>query len=212
MARETIFLDIDTQWDFAMPEGADPVPGAYALVPNWERLTRTARQNDIQVIATTQINEALDPRFQPNGGEMAPFCVRGTPGEKKVPATKPRPGTVLELRPWSTAELERVVRDFREIVVETTGPDLLSHPGMEALLKGTKQAYLFGLFADQAVLKAARELRRMGLAVVLVTNATCTRSQEPEALEKAFVDMAALGVERRTTMEVMTRYAPARRH
>ena len=98
------------------------------------------------------------------------------------------------------------------IVVETTGPDLLTHPSMEALLKGTKQVYLFGLFADEAVLKAARELRRMGLAVVLVTNATCTRSQEPNALEAAIADIVALGAERKTTMEVMTRYAAVKRH
>ena len=25
-----------TQWDFVMAEGAAPVPGAFALVPNWE--------------------------------------------------------------------------------------------------------------------------------------------------------------------------------
>lgn len=208
MARETIFLDIDTQWDFVMAEGAAPVPGAFALVPNWERLTRTARASDIQVIATAQSLPAGDSRF----GEATPWCVAGTPGSVQVPATRPKAGVVLANRAATAAELEKLTRESREIVVETTGPDLLTHPSMEALLKGTKQVYLFGLFADEAVLKAARELRRMGLAVVLVTNATCTRSQEPNALEAAIADIVALGAERKTTMEVMTRYAAVKRH
>lgn len=208
MARETIFLDIDTQWDFVMAEGAAPVAGAFALVPNWERLTRTARTNDIQVIATAQSLPPGDPRF----GEATPWCVAGTPGQLKVPATRPKPGVVLPNRPAAAGEVEKLVREAREIVVETTGPDLLTHPAMEALLAGTKQAYLFGLFADEAVLKAARELRRLGLAVTVATDALCARSQEPEALARAIADMVALGAEARTTMQIMTRYAAVKRH
>ena len=72
-----------------------------------------------------------------------------------------------------------------------------SEHAANSALAGTKQAYLFGLFADEAVLKAARELRRLGLAVTVATDALCARSQEPEALARAIADMVADGTFRK---------------
>lgn len=212
MSRETVFLDIDTQWDFIAPEGAASTPEAYALVPNLERLTRTARQNKIMVIATAQALEATDPRFAESGEGKPPWCVKGTPGQLKASATKPKPGFFMENRPWTPAEVEAATQSEREIVIETTGPDLMTHSAVEPLLKGVRQAYLFGLFTDEAVYKAARELRRLGIATVLVENAVCPRSPDPQVLERILGEMAALGVERLTTMQVMTRYALVKRH
>lgn len=211
MPRDTIFLDLDTQMDFVVPEGAASNAAAYALVPNFERLTRTARTNQVAVVATAQALAAGDPRFASLPEGTRPWCVKGTPGQLKVHATRPKPGVVLENRAWAPAELEAATNGQREIVLETTGPDLLTHPATEALLKGVRQVYLFGLFTEEAVYKAARELRRLGIATTLVEDATAPRGSDPAALEAVFGEMAALGVERQTTMQVMTRYAAVKR-
>lgn len=212
MSRETLFLDIDTQCDFVLPEGAASTPPAYALVPNLERLTRTARTNQLTVIATVQAHTADDPVFANLPEGQRPWCVRGTPGQAKVSATKPKPGIVLENRAWTADDLEKATKSQREIVLETTGPDLLTHAAAEPLLKGARQVYLYGLFLDDAVFKAARELRRLGIATALVEDATAPRNADPEHLERIRMEMAALGVERLTTMQVMSRYALVKRH
>lgn len=212
MARDVILLDIDTQCDFVLPEGAASVPAAYALVPNFERLTRTARQSQLPVIATVQTLNPDDPRFAGLPEGKRPWCVKETPGQLKAPATRPKPGFVLENRAWSSAEIEKVIGSEREVVLETTGPDLMTHPAAETLLKGVRQVYLFGLFTEEAVYKAARELRRLGIATTLVEDAACPRAVDAEVLERVFGEMAALGVQRLTTMQVMSRYAPVKRH
>jgi nicotinamidase-related amidase len=207
---ETVVIDIDTQWDLVMPEGAWPVPGAYGLMPNLERIIRYSRMYHLPVVSTVQLLSPDDPRFTEAGGGEPAHCVRGTPGAAKVPATRPVKGVTIEMKAYSPGELQGLIQEGREIVVETSGPDLLSNPNTTQLLAGTKSAIVFGFSMDGAVSKAVQWLLNQGVAVEVVQNATAPRLEDPEARETILADLIALGARKIRDIDIMTRFTTSR--
>jgi nicotinamidase/pyrazinamidase len=207
---ETVVIDIDTQWDLVMPEGAWPVPGAYGLMPNLERIIRYSRMYHLPVVSTIQVLNPGDPRFVAAGGPEPPHCVKGTPGVAKVPATRPVKAVTIENKPYTPSELQGLIEGGREIVVETSGPDLLSNPNTARLLAGTKTAIVFGFSLDGAVSRAVQSLLNQGVAVEVVQNATAPRLEDPEARETILADLVALGARKIRDIDIMTRFTTSR--
>jgi nicotinamidase-related amidase len=210
MNHETLVLDIDTQWDLVMPEGAWPVPGVYGLTPNLERVVRYARMYNIPILATTQVRSAQDPAFTTNGGPEPPHCLSGTPGQLKIPATRPAKPVLVEKKPYTPEELDRLVQNGREVVVETSGPDPLSNPNTARLLEGTRTAIVFGVALEGAVARIVQWLLNKGVAVDLVQNAIMPRVPEPEAREALLADLVTLGARKIRDIDIMTRFTTAR--
>lgn len=210
MAYETIILDVDTQKDFILPEGAWPVPGASGLIPSFERICRYARMYNLRVIATTQVLSGNDPRFEPNGGDAPPHCLAGTPGVEKVRASRPDQPVTLENRSYPAGEVERLTSAAREIVLQVSGADPMNHPAMPALLNGVRNVIVFGVAADGAVRRAVEFLLGRGLAVEVVETAVQARSTEADATEEALEELVALGVRRIRDLDIMTRYTTSR--
>jgi nicotinamidase-related amidase len=210
VVTDTILLDIDTQRDFIMPDGARTVPGAFGLNPSLERLTRYGRMYDLRVVATRQSLAASDPRFEPNGGSLPPHVVAGTPGADKVPATTMTAGVVVPARELPAGELQALLAANREIIVETSGPDLKSNPNAAALLVGVREAYVYGVAGEEAVRAAVDFLRDRGIGVHLVENAVALWAAEPEAREAFLAEMTGKGVQLARDLDVMTRFTTAR--
>lgn len=210
MAYETILLDVDTQKDFILPDGAWPVPGAFGLIPSFERICRYARMYNLRVIATTQVLPGHDPRFEPNGGDAPSHCLAGSTGVEKVRATRPERPVTLENRSYPAGEVERLTAAAREIVLQTAGPDPTVHSGMEALLSGVRNVIVFGVAADGAVRRAVEFLLARGLVVEVVETAVQARSTEPEATETALEGLVAMGARRIRDLDIMTRYTTSR--
>jgi nicotinamidase-related amidase len=209
---DTIILDIDTQWDLVMPDGAWPAPGAFGLCPNFERLTRYARTYDIRVVATCQALAANDPRFGTGEAAIPPHCVAGTPGARKIPATRPEKPVVIPNGPLGAAGLKSLIGDSREIVVETGGPDLMSNPGTAEILSWVRSAIVFGVGGEEAILNAVRALKAKGITVEVVQNAVALRSAEPDARERWLETVTGLGARLIRDLDVMTRHTTARHH
>jgi nicotinamidase-related amidase len=210
LAFETVVIDIDTQWDLVMPEGAWPVPGAYGLMPNLERVIRYARMYNLPVFSTVQVRSPDDPRFTAGEGAEPPHCLRGTPGAAKVAATRPVKAVTIENRAYSGPELQGLTGSGREIVVETSGPDLLSNPNTAHILAGAKSAIVFGFPMEGAVSRAVQWLLNQGVAVEVVQNATSPRSEDPEARESLLADWIALGARKIRDIDIMTRFTTSR--
>lgn len=210
MVTETILLDIDTQWDFVMPDGARPVPGAFGLNPSLERLTRYGRMYDLRVVATCQALSPADPRFEPNGGSEPPHALAGTPGAAKVPATRMGAPAVVTAKPMPAEELQKQLAGQREIILETSGPDIRSNPHAATVLAGVREAYVYGVSGEEAVRAAVEFLRDAGIAVHLVDNAVALRATEPEARETFQSEMTGRGVRLARDLDVMTRFTTAR--
>src|SRR5262245_29953188 len=85
-----VFWDVDTQVDFMVPEGKLYVPGAVEITENLARLTRHARARNLPRVASVcdhvledaEISAAPDLRTM-----FPPHCLRGSAGQRKIPAT-----------------------------------------------------------------------------------------------------------------------------
>ncbi len=83
MKVDLLYWDVDTQVDFIAEDGNLPVPGAEAIRPTLERLTRHAADNGVPVLSTSDTHVKDDPEFE----QFPPHCIGGTPGHKKIPET-----------------------------------------------------------------------------------------------------------------------------
>ncbi len=78
-----VLLDIDTQNDFILPEGALYVQDAEKIVPNLEKIFIWAKEKKVPIISSVDAHSQDDPEF----ANFPPHCVKGTDGEKKIPQT-----------------------------------------------------------------------------------------------------------------------------
>ena len=94
-APRVIFWDVDTQYDFMKADGKLYVPDAEQLVANLKKL-------HAEISATPDWKETFPPH-----------CLRGTPGQRKIPETALRDPLVIEPEPQDTAALAARVRGHR---------------------------------------------------------------------------------------------------
>ena len=145
----TIYVDVDTQFDFCDPGGALFVRGAPAALPAIRRLVEHARRAGIRVLGSVDSHDfdawefARNQRRGPGGEEglWPPHCVKGTTGWTKLDGT--------------------LVERFR--FVPNVPPDLASPAAAAHYLRGAPQALYFekevySLFANPL---AARVLERL---------------------------------------------------
>src|SRR5205823_13627906 len=94
-----IFWDVDTQYDFMHADDKLYVPGAERITGNLKRLTDYAHGHAIcliasaadHVLAHAEISDTPDWKTT-----FPPHSLRGTPGQKKIPATALRAPRVIE--------------------------------------------------------------------------------------------------------------------
>src|SRR3989442_1118100 len=103
MAR-VIFWDVDTQYDFMHADGKLYVPEAERIIANLQRLTDYAHGHGIRIVASADDHVMGHPEIsdQPDWQRTFPaHCMRGTPGQKKIPETA---HTVCRERPLRSEE------------------------------------------------------------------------------------------------------------
>ena len=77
---KTLFVDIDTQVDFIMPEGNLYVPGAEKLIPNFQRLLEIAIRRRVPILSSADSHAPDDPEFD----IFPPHCVKVAKGGKRL--------------------------------------------------------------------------------------------------------------------------------
>jgi nicotinamidase/pyrazinamidase len=98
MAR-VIFWDVDTQYDFMKADGKLYVPDAEHIIPNLKKLTDFAHGHGLRIVASADDHLPQHPEIsdQPDWKTtFPPHCLRGTPGQKKIPETALRDPLVIE--------------------------------------------------------------------------------------------------------------------
>ena len=86
----TIFWDVDTQYDFIMPDGKLYIQGAEEILPNLSLLTSFARRNNIQVLGSIDYHTLYDPEISSDPDfqtTFPPHCLRDkrSPGKALCP-------------------------------------------------------------------------------------------------------------------------------
>jgi nicotinamidase/pyrazinamidase len=189
----TVFIDVDTQLDFATPAGALYAPGAEALAQKWSALARYAAGQGIKLISTMDAHTENDQEFT----VWKPHCIAGTAGQAKLAGTLLDQRYVLSTRPGCLDP--RLVHGAPQIVVEKQTVDVFTNPNLMPLLQeiGPSRFVVYGLVTEVCVLYIARRLIQEGYEAELVTDAICPFSDE--AGENAVQELAALGAKLITT-------------
>jgi nicotinamidase/pyrazinamidase len=173
-----VFWDVDTQDDFMRPDGKLYVPGAVEIVPALQALTRHARAHAIVRVASVcdhvpgddEISDA--PDFVTT---FPPHCLRGTPGQAKIPETAFTSPVVVPNRPEDAAVLSaRLARHTGEILIEKNHFDVFTNPNAAVLVDAIapETVVVYGVAQDVCDAQAiAGFLRRGGVRVVFVEDA-----------------------------------------
>ena len=87
MKKETVFWDVDTQYDFMRPEGRLYVAGAEGIIDNVSEARRFALENGYSIIASTDWHREGNKEIsnKPDFKHTFPaHCMAGKPGSERV--------------------------------------------------------------------------------------------------------------------------------
>jgi nicotinamidase/pyrazinamidase len=180
-----VFVDVDTQRDFLEPDGALFIAGSTAIRPNLARLTRSARDRGIPILATACAHEEGDPEF----AVFPPHCLLGTPGQTRVDETAWPGGPVLEpggpipdpIPPHLTIHKQKY--------------DVFSNPDAGRLVEryglGGPTFVVYGVATDYCVRCAVEGLLDRGRRVAIVADAV--RAVDPSAEAALLTEFARRG-------------------
>ncbi|HET7790938.1 MAG TPA: cysteine hydrolase family protein [Gemmatimonadales bacterium] len=137
MAR-VIFWDVDTQYDFMHADGKLYVPDAERIIPNLKRLTDYAHAHGITVVASADDHTPADTEISDHPdwtSTFPPHCMRGTPGQKKIPETALRDALLLEPDPRNPKPLaDQVKKHQGDILFHKHQFDVFSNRNVDAVL------------------------------------------------------------------------------
>lgn len=179
VSRTAIFWDVDTQFDFMLPNGKLYVPGAEKLIPNLKRLTDAARQGNVFIVGDVCKHTPNDPEFE----RFPPHCVRGTPGAEKIPETRADKAFIV---PDQTgAAVPQDLSGYQQVVIEKHTLDVFDNPNTETVLErigkftdARAEFYVYGVVTEYCVRLAAKGLLERGRRVALVQDAIETLKAE----------------------------------
>lgn len=171
-----IFWDVDTQHDFMRADGRLSVPGGEDIIPVLQALTDFAHEHRIPIVASATDHEAADPEISDAPDWQStypPHCMRGTPGQRKIPETALRDPIVIEPELQDPGALaHRILARRGDILLHKPGADVFTNANVPTLLRvlEPEAIVLYGVATDAGIRRAVdgllRELPRTELYVV----------------------------------------------
>ena len=182
----TILWDVDTQFDFMLPDGKLYVPGAEETVPAMQRLVDAARAAGLVHVASADDHELTDAEISDVPDFLTtypPHCLRGTRGARKIPATDQEDPVPLGLEPVPDRYLEG-----REFLLLKKNFDVFTNPNTERLLErlDPDEIIVFGVATDVCDDAAIRGFLARGRKVRFVEDAARGLDDERVAISTTF--------------------------
>lgn len=208
--EDVVFWNIDTQYDFMMPDGKLPVgqgQGAEDIIPALEEITQIARDNGIRVVNTADYHNEQSDEFseEPDFDETyPPHCIGETPGARYIEATQPK--NALEIDWRKTPNWEDVAEHTGDFVVYKDAFDVFAgqpeSPYAEDLVDMLQpdQAVVYGVATEVCVDYAVEGLLERGIEVYVPKDAI--KGINPVDAEKAVKRWREKGVEIGTISDV----------
>lgn len=112
--NDWLFWNVDTQFDFVSSQGKLYVPGAELLKPNWEKLTKLAKNRLITVVNTADWHYTDSAELSNNPDYVTTFpvhCMANTSGAEYIVETNPENPLIFD---WN--------KEYR-ITMETIDPN-----------------------------------------------------------------------------------------
>ena len=196
MKDKTVFVDIDTQFDFMDPRGNLYVPDAEDIVGNIKTLFDYAKEHKIKILSSIDAHMVDDPEFN----LFPAHCIKGSPGNQKIEASTCSNNITIENR---ELEITESIMDHEQIIVESQTFDIFESVNTDKIIKklDAQNFVVFGVATDYCVKAAVLGLLKRGYNVSLVTDAT--KSITKEGNEKALNKMKNAGVVFTTTEDII---------
>jgi nicotinamidase/pyrazinamidase len=205
-----LFWDVDTQVDFMHPDGRLYVPGSVEIIPVLQRLTDHAHALGIQILASADDHVPGHRELSETPDFVTTFpdhCMRGTPGQRKIPETALDDPLVIDPSPRDPAALATQVRAHPgDLLFHKHWFDVFTNPNVQPAVAALspERIVIYGVALDVCNRYAIEGLLRHhpGIPVTLVTDAT--RAIDPARTEALLADWAARGVTLQTADEVLS--------
>ena len=207
----TIFWDVDTQVDFMRSSGKLYVPGSEEIIPVVGLLTEHAhaRRHRIVASADDHVPGHRELSEDPDWRETFPeHCMRGTPGQRKIPETALHDPLVIEPEPEEPAALAARVRSHTgDLLFHKHWFDVFSNPNVLPVLDVLQpdSIVLYGVALDVCNKYAIEGLlrHRPGIPVTLVTDAV--RAIDAATGESLLAEWHGRGVRLASSLEILAR-------
>lgn len=203
-----VFWDVDTQVDFMRPDGKLYVGGAETIVSNLAALTRFAHDNGVRIVASSDNHDPADDELSdaPDFSDtFPPHCLRGTPGQARIPETELRDVLVVEPEDPRATVLERLEGHAGDILFHKHYFDVFTNPNVEPVVNalGVDEVVLYGVALDVCNRYAVEGLlsRHPEIALTVVTDAV--RAIDEDNRDDLLGDWQSRGVSLVGTAEVV---------
>lgn len=133
-----LFWDVDTQHDFMRADGKLYVPGSEEIIPVLRGVTRYAHDKGIRIIASADdhVPGHHELSDHPDLVEtFPPHCMRGTPGQAKIPETALRNPLIIEPDRSSAPAVQGVLAHDGDILFHKHWFDVFTNPHVLPVLR-----------------------------------------------------------------------------
>ncbi len=210
-----IFWDVDTQHDFMKADGKLYVPGAETIIPNLKRLTDYAHEHGVRIVASAddhvpghrELSDAPDWRRT-----FPPHCMRGTPGQQKIPETALARPLVIEPEPQDPAALAARLRAHDgDLLLHKHWFDVFTNENVETVIDVLKPrtVVLYGVATDVCDRYAIEGLLERHPEVRVFAVKDAMKPIAPDAQEHLLKQWAEEGVRVIETAELVEDGVPA---
>lgn len=168
MKEDTIFWDVDTQFDFMRAEGKLYVPGAETIIDTVSEVRKFALDNGYSIIADIDWHSADNdeisdtPDFERT---FPPHCMAGEPGSERVGFLGELPIGYVEIEKMELDALRKLIgKEQFHVVIRKDALDVFSNPNTGELLKliKPKKVIIFGVALDFCVDHVVRGVSGFG--------------------------------------------------
>lgn len=200
MEKNTLFWDVDTQYDFMMPDGRLSIEGAEEIIPVVSDLRMRALEGGCSIVASMDWHrdDNLEISDEPDFREtFPPHCMAGSPGARRVGSLGNLPIDTIDLEPRSPAELyELVRRDQFHVAIHKEALDVFSNPNTVMLLESMpahpERIIVFGVALDFCIQRTLQGLARFpDIQLLLVRDGT--RAIDSEAGQRVIEEFRRRG-------------------
>jgi len=200
MKEDTLFWDVDTQFDFMRPEGKLYVPGAETIIDKVSEVRKFALDNGYSIIADIDWHSADNdeisetPDFERT---FPPHCMAGEPGSERVGFLGTLQIEYVEITETEHDTLRSLIgKEQFHVVVKKDALDVFSNPNANELVKviRPKKVIIFGVALDFCVDCVVRGLNALGdIELCVLEDVVKGLGTRPEW--EMFDEYAQMGVE-----------------
>jgi nicotinamidase/pyrazinamidase len=195
-----LFWDVDTLYDFMRADGKLYVPGSEEIIPTVGALTAFAHARGIPIVASADNHEGTDAEISDTpdwSTTFPPHCMRGTPGQQKIPESALLDPLVVEPELEDPGALaHRLLAHRGDVLLHKRTLDVFSNANVPTLLRALEpeSIAIYGVATDFCVKYTVEGLLRHSPRTDLFLALDAVRAIQADAGERLLASWRDRGV------------------